>query len=155
MSKSLFAFLACLLALPLQAAEFTPLDRNTARQLLDPASHRQPTVVTLWSADCEYCKKNLQLLSSLGKSSKRLKVISIAAETAGAVQGQAMDRYPLPEPHYAYGTDNPEALAYAIDPEWAGELPRTFLFDGHGHLEKVSGVISVRRIEKATGWRFQ
>ncbi|MBS1160761.1 MAG: hypothetical protein H6R15_3180 [Proteobacteria bacterium] len=155
MSKGCFALLACLLALPLQATEFAPLDRNAARQLLDPANHRQPTVVTLWSADCSYCKKNLQLLSSLRKNNKQLKVISIAAEAAGTAQEQAIDRYALPEPHYAYGADNPEAIAYAIDPDWAGELPRTFLFDGHGHLEKVSGVISVGRIEKATGLRFQ
>ena len=48
----------------LAAADLTPLDRNTARSLLDPASHKQPTIVALWSSDCSYCKKNLKLLSS-------------------------------------------------------------------------------------------
>lgn len=155
MNKSAFAFLACLMiALPLQAVEFTPLDKATARQLLDPASHRQPTVVALWSSDCSHCKKNLQLLSTLVKSNPRLRVITLAAEPETAILAPMLDRYSLPGPRYAYGSDNPDAIAYAIDPSWAGELPRSFLFNGRGQKEKVSGVISVQTAEKALGLRF-
>lgn len=137
-----------------QSANFVPLDRAGARQLLDPASYRQPTVVTLWSSDCSHCKKNLQLLSTLTKSNKRLRVITVAAEPATVEHVPLLDRYALPGPRYAYGSDNPEAIAYAIDPNWAGELPRTFLFDGKGGQEKLSGVIPQARLEKATGLRF-
>jgi len=154
MKKSVFAFLACLIAMPLQAADFTPLDKAAARQLLDPASHRQPTVVALWSSDCSHCKKNLQLLSTLVKSNPRLRVITLAAEPETANLGPLLDRFQLPGPRYAYGSDNPDAIAYAIDPSWAGELPRTFLFNGAGRKEKVSGVISAPMAEKALGLRF-
>lgn len=154
MTRRLLALVVGLLALPLQAADFTLLDRSAARQLLDPASHRQPTVVALWSADCSHCKKNLQLLSSLTKSNRRLKVITVAAEPAGAEHGPLIARYALAGPRYAYGSDSPEAIAYAIDPSWAGELPRTFLFDGNGGKAKLSGVLAVDHIEKATGLRF-
>ena len=154
MKKSAFAFLACLIAMPLQAADFTPLDKATARQLLDPASHRQPTVVALWSSDCSHCKKNLQLLSTLVKSNRRLRVITLAAEPETASLGPLLDRFQLPGPRYAYGSDNPDAIAYAIDPSWAGELPRTFFFNGAGQKEKVSGVISAQMAEKTLGLRF-
>ena len=59
-----------------------------------------------------------------------------------------LDRYPLPGPRYAYGSDNPEAIAYAIDPNWAGELPRSYLFNGKGGKEKISGVINAAILEK-------
>lgn len=154
MKKITLAFLFGLIALPLQAADFTLLNKATAGQLLDPASYHQPTIVTLWSSDCSHCKKNLQVLATLVKSNKRLQVITIAAESETAVLAPMLDRYQLPGPRYAYGSDNPDAIAYAIDPSWAGELPRTFLFNGAGQKEKVSGVISRQMAEKALGLRF-
>ena len=154
MTKNLVILLAGLFALPLQAADFILLDKATARQLLDPASHRQPTIVALWSSDCSHCKKNLQMLSALVKSNQKLRVITVAAEPETAVLAPMLERYQLPGPRYAYGSDSPEAIAYAIDPNWAGELPRTFLFNGAGEKEKVSGVISRQIAEKALGLRF-
>lgn len=154
MKRSLAALFLGLLVLPLQAADFLALDRVAARRLLDPASHRQPTVVALWSVDCSHCKKNLQLLSSLTKGNPRLKVITVAAEPASTEHGPLIERYALSGPRYAYGSDSPEAIAYAIDPSWAGELPRTFLFNGSGGQEKRSGVLSVETIAKATGLSF-
>ena len=88
------------------------------------------------------------------KSNKQLRVITVAAEPDSAILGPLLDRYALPGPRYAYGSDNPDAIAYAIDPSWAGELPRTFFFNGAGQKEKVSGVISVQMAEKALGLRF-
>ncbi|MGE5469548.1 MAG: TlpA family protein disulfide reductase [Bacteroidota bacterium] len=149
--KNFLIILACCLTLPLQAAEFTPLDRTTARQLLDPQSHSQPTVVALWSSDCSHCRKNLELLAKLSRSNKRLQVITIAAEPETAALAPILDRYRLPGARYAYGNGNPDAIAYAIDPTWAGELPRSFLFDGIGGKEKISGVISKPAAEKALG----
>ena len=64
----------------LAAAEFTPLDRAEAQRLLSADKHRQPTVVTLWSSDCGYCKANLKLLSSLTRNNRKLRVITVAAE---------------------------------------------------------------------------
>ena len=139
---------------PLAAADFTPLDRLAAKQLLSPESHKQATIVALWSSDCNYCKKNLKLLSSLAKSNKKLRVITVAAEPESAQLWPMLKPYALSGPRYAYGTDNPEAIAYAIDSKWGGELPRTFLFDGRGGKETVAGVISAGTVEKATGLRF-
>lgn len=153
MNPRLLFLPAMMLAMAAQAASFAPLDRNTARQLTDPASHRQPTVVALWSIDCTHCKKNLQTLSSISKRQKNLRVISVATEPATADHEKIMTRFDLPGSRYAYGSDSPEALAYALDPAWAGELPRVFLFDGKGGKQKVSGVMGAKAIEDAVGLR--
>ena len=129
-------------------------DRAEAQRLLSADKHRQPTVVTLWSSDCGYCKANLKLLSSLTRNNRKLRVITVAAEPENAHLWPMLSRYGLAGPHYAYGSDSPEAIAYAIDPNWGGELPRTFLFDGAGRKERISGVLTAPAIEKATGLRF-
>ena len=145
---------ASLFASTAQAADFIALDRQSARRLTEAESHRQPTIVALWSSDCSHCKKNLQLLADLRKANKRLQVITIAAESESPELAPMLDRYAIAGQRYAYGSDSPEAIAYAIDPNWAGELPRTFLFNGNGKKEKVSGVISPQIAAKATGLNF-
>ena len=141
-----FLLLTSLLASTAQASDFIALDRHTARRMTEAESHRQPTI--------SHCKKNLQLLADLRKANKRLQVITIAAESESTELAPMLNRYAIAGPRYAYGSDSPEAIAYAIDPNWAGELPRTFLFDGKGKKEKISGVISPRIVAKATGLNF-
>lgn len=154
MMRRLLPLCFVLAAGTVSAADFTPLDRATAKQLLNPESHKQPTVVTLWASDCNYCKKNLALFSGLTKGNKQLRVITVAAEAETAALPHMLKPYALVGPRYAYGSDSPEAIAYAIDPSWGGELPRTFLFDGQGRVEKISGVLSASMVARATGLRF-
>jgi thiol-disulfide isomerase/thioredoxin len=154
MIHRLLALIFLFAAGPLAAADFTPLDRLAAKKLLSPESHQQATIVALWSSDCSYCKKNLKLLSWLAKSNKHLRVITVAAEPESAQLWPMLKAYALSGPRYAYGTDNPDAIAFAIDTNWGGELPRTFLFDGRGGKEVIAGVISTGSVEKATGLRF-
>ena len=154
MMRGFLSLVFLIMAGPLAAAEFLQLDRVAAQRLLSADSHKQPTVVALWSSDCNYCKTNLKLFSSLSKRNKKLRVITVAAEPESAELWPMLSRYELAGPRYAYGNDNPEAIAYAIDPSWGSELPRTFLFDGAGRKEKISGVLSASAVEKATGLRF-
>ena len=80
-------------------------------------------------------------------------MLTVAAEVATAEHQPLLTRFALSGPAYAYGNDSPESLAYALDSGWAGELPRTFLYDGKGGQRKVSGVLSAIDIERATGLR--
>lgn len=149
-SMSVAGLWAGLIALPLYAAPFKQLDRATAKHLLDPAAYQQPTIVVLWSADCTHCKKNLSVLSKLVQAKKKMRVITVAVEPESAALAPILDRNKMPdEERYAYGNENPDAIAYAIDPNWAGELPRTYLFNGAGHKEGVSGVLTEQMVSKA------
>lgn len=133
------------------AIDFVPLDKRVARSLTDPAAHTEPTIVALWSAECTHCKKNLALFAQLLQREKRLKFISVATETATPLHQRHLGAISLPGRHYAYGDEMPEALAYALDPSWHGELPRTLLFDGKGGKTAVSGVLEKNRIRAALG----
>lgn len=143
------ALLLSLATLAAHAASFKHLDKATAKQLLETANYKQPTVVVLWSSDCGHCKKNLAMLQDLIKRDKTLRVVTVAVEPETAVLAPILDRNNMPAERYTYGSDNPDALAYALDPNWAGELPRTYLFNGAGGKQAVSGVLTPQTVEKA------
>lgn len=151
MRKTLFAVLALLLAAPLWAAAFSALDRPAARSLASTASHTRPTIVALWSSDCVHCKKNLRLFAEMAKTDKHLRIITIATEPESPEVKRMLDEIALPGERYAYGSEAPEALAFALDPTWRGELPRTFLFDGKGARQAVSGTLDRAAVERGLG----
>lgn len=130
---------------------FHALDRGEAAALADPARHAVPTAVMLWSADCAYCKKNLAMFAGLAKTAPRLRLVTVATEPMEAAVAEPLDRVGATGPRYAYGADAPEALAYALDPKWRGELPRTLLFDGHGGKVVMSGVVAEAAARRALG----
>lgn len=146
--RTVFALLAaCLFAATALAAEpIRPLDRKSAKQLTDPTQHKQPTIVALWSTDCPHCKKNLALFARLTKEDRRLRLLTVATEPVWDGLAAPLRQLGGQGEHYAYGDDAPEALAYALDTGWRGELPRTLFFDGRGGRQSVSGIVDANRV---------
>jgi len=133
------------------AGSFTLLDRHAARAVAAPRSDARPTVVALWASDCAYCKQNLRTLAVLAKANPQLRIVTVAAEQPSPATRPELDKTGVKSERLAYGDDVPEALAYAIDPHWRGELPRTYLFDGKGGLQTRSGVIDAAGFKAALG----
>lgn len=151
MIRHLFPLTALMLATSAWAAGFSPLDRAAARSLADAQSHRQPTIVALWSSDCVHCKKNLGLFAAMAKADRRLRVVTVATEPESATLAPLLEKTGIPGERFAYGSDNPEAIAYALDPAWSGELPRTLIFDGRGGKTALSGVIDEAKARALLG----
>ena len=149
--RVLFAALLCGLASLGIGSEFTILDRAGAAEIADPASHRRPTVLALWSHECAYCKKNLVLFAGMARAHPQLKLLTVAAEPAEPRLAALLDHLAVPGQRFAYGDASPEALAYALDPKWRGELPRTILFDGRGGRVALSGVVAEAAALRALG----
>ena len=149
--RFLLAALLCGLASLGIGSEFTILDRAGAAKIADPASHRRPTVLALWSYDCVYCKKNLALFTDMARAHPQLKLLTVAAEPAEPRLAALLDGLAVPGQRFAYGGAPPEVLAYALDPKWRGELPRTILFDGRGGRVALSGVVGETAALRALG----
>lgn len=149
--KRLAALCLCLVTTLASASGFQLLDRATAHTLTAVQTHPQPTAIVLWSYDCPHCKKNMQQLAQLARQYPQLAIISIAAEPASAALLQRLQSTGLPGRRYAYGSESPDALAYAIDPDWHGELPRTIVFDGKGGKTAFSGVEAPSKIRQMLG----
>lgn len=147
----LVAVLLCLGAAPCGAGEFMALDRAAATRVVNPASYAGPVIVALWSSECVHCKKNLKLFAEMAKANPQLKLVTIAVEPAIEGLAEPLDRLAVPGARFAYGPESPEALGYALDPKWRGELPRTILFDGRGGKVALSGVISETTVRTSLG----
>lgn len=127
------------------------LSKEQARLLVDPAQYQQPTLLALWSLECAYCKKNLAQFAELQRQHPSIQLITLAAEPAESGHGEALQKLAIPGRHFAYGNQASEALAFAVDPNWRGELPRTLLFDGKGGRQALSGVIAPQRALQLLG----
>ncbi len=134
------------------ATAFLALDRTSARVLTDAATHTAPTIVALWSTDCPHCKKNLRLFADMVKADTRVRLITVAVEPLSAEVAASLDRVKVSGPSYVYGSDAPEAIAFALDPKWRGELPRTLFFDGRGNRVAVSGAVDLASTRKSLGF---
>jgi thiol-disulfide isomerase/thioredoxin len=144
--RSLIASLIVFLIAPVHDAlaepsRFELLDRPAAQALTAPASHTEPTVVALWSSECPHCKKNLKLFADLMKRGHRFTLVTVATERPFDGLAAPLDKLAVPGQRFAFGDAAPEALAFALDPKWRGELPRTVFFDGRGGKVAVSGVV--------------
>lgn len=133
------------------ASAFAALDRTSARTLTDAKAHTVPTIVALWSTDCPHCKKNLGLFADMVKADPRLRLITVAVEPLSAEVATSLDRLNAPGKRYVYGADSPEAIAFALDPKWRGELPRTLFFDGRGSRVAISGAVDRASASRSLG----
>ncbi|MCC4116110.1 hypothetical protein LLG90_12185 [Aromatoleum toluclasticum] len=149
--KLIVTTLACCVAATVGATEFRTLDRAAAAQLVNPSSYTVPTIVALWSSECVHCKKNLKLFAEMAKADRRLKLVTVAVEPHFAGLAEPLDHLAVPGQRFAYGPESPEALGYALDPKWRGELPRTIFFDGKGGKTALSGVVAEATVRSSLG----
>jgi hypothetical protein len=91
--------------------------------------------------DCVFCRKKLANFATLQKTEPGLQLLSLAVEQGHAGHAEMLDALGVRGARYTYGDDSPEALAYAVDPTWRGELPRTVFFDGRGERTALSGMV--------------
>ena len=102
-------------------------------------------MLVIWSVDCPSCLKDMELLSSIHKSSPNLKMIMLAADNlsvTGQIQ-QILEKNQLSGiENWIYAEDNTQKLQFEIDPKWYGELPRTYFFNSAHQRTGISGVMS-------------
>lgn len=123
-----------------QAMDFRLLGIQEARRLLDPAGGAR--IVTLWSEECGYCKINLDRLAQFRPRGLRVVTVLSEQHDAAASLWPELARRGLTAEAWVFGDEVPERLRHALDPEWRGELPRSYLIDAEGRRQAVSGVLS-------------
>ncbi|MEM5275313.1 hypothetical protein VSR17_09770 [Cupriavidus taiwanensis] len=104
----------------------------------------KPFVLVVWSLDCVYCKRNFDALGKLRAKHPDLRVVTLATDNAESLPQvrQVLARVSLTRNAWVFGSEPQERLRYAVDPEWMGEMPRTYFYRADGQRQGVSGVIS-------------
>ena len=128
-------------------------DSASAAQLT--ASQKdKPFVLVVWSLDCIYCKRNFEAIGKLQARYPALRIVTLAMDSPEALPQvqQLLQRVSLTRNAWVFGREPQERLRYAVDPDWMGEMPRTYFYRADGQRQGVSGVISSSDWSKHLRW---
>jgi thiol-disulfide isomerase/thioredoxin len=137
---------------PEPAATLASLDGTGFRDLVQ-ASRGKPLVVNFWATWCEPCREELPALQALHASrQEEVKVIAVSVDSPG--QAERVRRF-LGErnfsfPQFIRSDADDEAFIAAVDPDWSGAVPATFLYDGRGaRAKRLVGQQTLESLEAA------
>lgn len=118
------------------------------------ASHSgRPFVLLVWSLDCTFCHASMKNLAA-AKSRKDFDVVAVAIESAedpgnAAAMSAATAKLGKGTSTWAFGDEPIERIRYKLDPQWHGELPRSYWFNAKGErIATHSGLISPSEINE-------
>lgn len=105
--------------------------------------------IVLWALDCPPCRKELALLGQLQRQHENLPLVLISTDPAD--QGEevmaVLEKYSLTNADsWIFGDSYTERLRHAIDPQWYGELPRSYFYDHDHKRNAVSGILKEREL---------
>lgn len=143
MIRRLIALAAALWTLNAPAAEpvIEPFVAETMNALRTRYAGR-PFVVAFWSVTCEPCRDEMRDWKTLQRQQRGVPLILVSTDGPEdrAAALAFLKRYsPRAERQYIFADRYTERLRYAVDPQWRGELPRTYFFDARHRVEASSG----------------
>lgn len=114
----------------------------------------QAFALVLWSVDCPPCLAELSELSALRDQIDQGRLVLVSTDTGEMLEQVELTLQELgldQVEHLAFGDSLPELLRFRIDPSWAGELPRAYLYDAQHQRQAISGRLSRQQILQALG----
>jgi len=106
----------------------------------------------LWSVDCPPCMKELALVQKLQQQKNDIAVVIINVDTYENSKQQrdevllAFDLIQRTNLYFQEGLE--DQSRYHIDPQWFGELPRSYFIDEKGTFHGKSGLVSKKLLDK-------
>ncbi len=102
-------------------------------------------LIGLWSVDCPPCLIELQLMSDLLEINPELPFVLISTDSIelSAEAAEFLDDFNLAgRTTWMFADSFVERLRYSIDPNWFGELPRSYYFDSDHTMHSHSGILT-------------
>ena len=119
-----------------------PFDAGTPA-LLRRHHRGAPFILALWSVRCEPCRAELAHWSRWqARSAIPVILVSTDEMEDQPAASALLQRHALGGVHVmAFADQLPERIRFAIDPQWHGELPRTYFFDASHRVVAHSGAL--------------
>lgn len=146
-----------LAAMPASAQEIQAFVRGS-QQAIVTAHQGKPYILALWSLECTHCVDDMVMLGGLLKKHPKLGIVLVSTDAPEQKQviARMLKRYRLERAEsWVFADSYSERLRYEIDPQWYGELPRTYFFDAQGHADAVSGRLERVQVERWLGRQGQ
>lgn len=124
----------------LELQSFGPGSMNEIRASAEQRIH----IVSFWSVDCSACYKEMDLWHALSQQYPQLKITVISTdppEYRDEVMQVIREKKLSHLQHWQFDHSSAQRLRYEIDPQWYGELPRTYLYQANGESIAASGLL--------------
>lgn len=144
------AVFALLIAGQAVAQELKPFVRGSHQQIAD-ARAGKPFIVAFWSVNCTYCGGELAMFGKLLKKYPGLDLVLVStdAPSDGKEIAAVLDRHALGRAEaWVFADSHADRLRFEVDPEWYGELPRTYLHGAKEGVRAASGKIEQADVER-------
>jgi len=116
------------------AAALRPIDGAAFQDLVRDAQGR-PLVVNFWATWCEPCRQEIPALQALHvERGGKVRVVGVSVDDPGReeVVRRFLASQGVSFPQYIRSDSDDESFIAAVDPEWNGAVPATFVYDGTG-----------------------
>ena len=104
----------------------------------------QSCMLVLWSLDCPPCYKELAMLAEQTNKNPQLNLVLVSTDTTDDIKEiqQKLSQFGFSHANaWVFENDIAQQLRYEIDPNWYGELPRSYLFDAQHNRQAISGIL--------------
>ncbi len=144
--RSLFRISVWMLALVVSQGAYALQSFDAAGTDEIKDRYAQQTVLLLvWSVGCQHCKDGMRQAGAKLGEEPGLNLVLLNVDRPDDVSDveRELDRLGLSDVDNWQFTDAPPArLRAALDPDWFGELPRSYLITPDGSMHGVSGPLS-------------
>lgn len=126
------------------ADNIRPFSTDTFKTLKDGFLDK-PFVISLWSVDCLPCRVELEMLGQLKKEDPDFPLLLISTD---ALENHEEATYILEEyeldqiESWMFADAFIERLRFSIDPNWYGELPRSYFYNADHAFTAHSGILT-------------
>ncbi len=135
---------------PAVATELQPFSQGSLGQILDTRPG-QPFLLVLWSVDCPPCMKEMHHLQTLKERFDRDALVLVSTDGLGhrAEVEKILTKFELTGfENWIFADAFPERLRYQIDPNWYGELPRSYRYDAEHQRVGTSGALTPNTLKQ-------
>ncbi|WP_339869770.1 hypothetical protein [Pseudohongiella nitratireducens] len=105
----------------------------------------KPFFVSLWSVDCPPCRVELDMLGELVAADPNLPLVLISTDQINErdyANDILQDAGLASTPSWIFADNFTERLRFTIDPQWFGELPRSYYYDAEHNMKAHSGIMT-------------
>jgi thiol-disulfide isomerase/thioredoxin len=127
-----------------------PFSKNSLGQITADRKG-QAFIMVLWSIDCPPCLKELahfQALKAQFTETNFLLISTDSPDKSAAIQQVLVDHNLQTIENWIFSDSLPERLRYNIDPNWYGELPRTYFYAADHTRMAYSGMLSQAQLQQ-------